>query len=215
MKITTVFFDFDGTLANTIPGIMATMAVVKEKMNADFSLAEAEALIGKPLVNMGEILVGAKKSAEFLNIYLESFPEHGGKMIKFFNGIEEMLKNLKAQNIETAVITSKRGRSLNNNLTVLNAHDYFDLLVTSDSTIFHKPHPAPVEFALDRMGKDAKECVMVGDTEYDILAGKGAYVKTIGVTWGIEKDMKNANYCPDYIANSPQELYKIIISLTK
>lgn len=210
MLLSAVLFDFDGTLANTIPGIMATMEGMVNNTPLDFSLDKAKALIGRPLVEMGVELVGPDKSSDFLNAYFEQYQLYGANMIEFFPGARELVEDIRSQGILTAVVTSKRDRSLNYNLEVLKAGDLFDLLVSNDRTEFHKPHPAPVEYALEHLGVEPKESLMVGDTQYDILAGQGAGVDTIGVTWGVESEEQIAKSHPTRIVQSVPELRKAL-----
>ena len=95
MSNQTILFDFDGTLANTIPGILATLEATKQQMKVDFSLSLAQSLIGKPLVNMAPSLVGEERVGEFVNTYLEQFPAIGGEMVEFFPGVEPLIKALR------------------------------------------------------------------------------------------------------------------------
>lgn len=206
MPLSAVLFDFDGTLANTIPGIMATMEGMVNNTSLDFSLAKAKALIGRPLVEMGVELVGQDKSSDFLNAYFEQYQHLGAKMIEFFPGVRELVMDIRSHGILTAVVTSKRSKSLNYNLEVLKAGELFDLLVSNDRTELHKPHPAPVEYALEHLGVEAKESLMVGDTQYDILSGRGAGVDTIGVTWGVESEEQISKSHPTSIVHSVPEL---------
>lgn len=213
MAIDTVLFDFDGTLANTIPGITATLKAMLTTTELNFSLEKATALIGQPLAEMGNILVGPEKSAEFVNAYFREFPEHGACMIQFFPETKTLLQRLKKEDFLTGVVTSKRGTSLAHNLEVLKAQDTFDILVTNDKTIHHKPHPEPVEYALDKLGREPGECVMVGDTQYDILAAAGAGVTSIGVTWGVETRQQLKSSQPTYIVDTMEELGDLICQL--
>ncbi|MDO4541703.1 MAG: HAD-IA family hydrolase [Bacillota bacterium] len=214
MSLKGVLFDFDGTVANTIPGIMATMAGIVRNTDLNFSLNTAGGLIGQPLVEMGNQLVGPEKSADFVNAYFQQYEEYGAKMIEFFPGTRELVEELKEKGILTAVVTSKRGSSLNYNLQILRAEELFDLLVSNDNTIRHKPHPEPVEYALERLGLEKSECCMVGDTRYDILAAQGAGVVSIGVTWGVESREQLSRSNPQYIAEDVPELASILYGIS-
>ena len=106
MSNQTILFDFDGTLANTIPGILATLEATKQQMKVDFSLSLAQSLIGKPLVNMAPSLVGEERVGEFVNTYLEQFPAIGGEMVEFFPGVEPLIKALQTKGIIVGIVTS-------------------------------------------------------------------------------------------------------------
>lgn len=215
MSNQTILFDFDGTLANTIPGILATLEATKQQMKVDFSLSLAQSLIGKPLVNMAPLLVGEERVGEFVNTYLEQFPAIGGEMVEFFPGVEPLIKALRTKGIIVGIVTSKRRDSLLQNLQKLKAEALFDFIVTNEDTEFHKPHPAPVEKALDLAGAEPKDAVMVGDSPYDILAGNGAGCTTIAVTWGADSEETVKAAHPDHLVNKIDELESLLFRIMK
>ncbi|MGN1012163.1 MAG: HAD family hydrolase [Clostridia bacterium] len=211
--IDTFLFDFDGTVADSIPGIMATLKKTREVMGVPFDLDYAKSLIGTPLVKMGVNLCGEDRAAEFVDTYRASYLDWGAEMIRYFDGMEELLKDLNGAGLTCAVVTSKRRDSLDKNLDFLKGHDLFDLLVTKESTDFFKPHPAPVEYALTGLNAEAKQAVMIGDTHYDIQCAQGAGVRTVGVTWGAEPEKELRKSRPDDIARTPEELRTICFRL--
>ena len=213
--IDTFLFDFDGTVADSIPGIMATLKKTREVMGVPFDLDYAKSLIGTPLVKMGVNLCGEDRAAEFVDTYRMSYLDWGAEMIRYFDGMEDLLKDLNKAGLTCAVVTSKRRDSLDKNLDFLKGHDLFDLLVTKESTNFFKPHPAPVEYALTGLNAEAKQSVMIGDTHYDIECAQGAGVRTIGVTWGAEPEQELLKSRPDDIARTPEELRAICFRLAE
>ena len=213
--IDTFLFDFDGTVADSIPGIMATLKKTREVMGVPFDLDYAKSLIGTPLVKMGVNLCGEDRAAEFVDTYRMSYLDWGAEMIRYFDGMEDLLKDLNKAGLICAVVTSKRRDSLDKNLDFLKGHDLFDLLVTKESTDFFKPHPAPVEYALTGLNAEAKQSVMIGDTHYDIECAQGAGVRTIGVTWGAEPEQELMKSRPDDIARTPEELRAICFRLAE
>ena len=213
--IDTFLFDFDGTVADSIPGIMATLKKTREVMGVAYDLNYAKSLIGTPLVKMGVNLCGEDRAAEFVDTYRMSYLDWGAEMIRYFDGMEDLLKDLNKAGLTCAVVTSKRRDSLDKNLDFLKGHDLFDLLVTKESTDFFKPHPAPVEYALTGLNAEAKQSVMIGDTHYDIECAQGAGVRTIGVTWGAEPEQELMKSRPDDIARTPEELRAICFRLAE
>lgn len=206
-------FDFDGTVANTIPGILITLDKTRYAMNCFYDVDYAKTLIGLPLVTMGEKLCGADRATEFLDTYRSEYIKWGADKISFFPGVEELLKQLKDAGLSCAVVTSKRRDSLLGNLDFLQAHDYFDVLITKESVDFFKPHPAAAEKALTDLNAEPAESVLIGDTHYDILCGKGAFLKTVAVTWGTEPEAELIQSKPDYLIHTGSELKDLCMKL--
>lgn len=213
--IDTFLFDFDGTVVNSVPGIMATLERTKECMRVDFDLDYAKSLIGTPLVSMGVQLCGENRASEFVDIYRQEYFVCGADKIAYFDGMKDLLETLTSKGLTCAVVTSKRRDSLTCNLDFLDGHKYFDVLISKESTDFFKPHPAPAEYALTALNAEPKQAVMIGDTHYDLECGRGAGTKTIGVTWGVEPKEEIIIAKPDYIAETPKELLEICLKLAK
>ncbi len=211
--INTFLFDFDGTVADTIPGILITLDKTRDAMNVFYDLDEAKSLIGTPLVAMGAALCGEERASEFVDTYRKQYNLWGADKISFYPGIEKLLKDLNRAGMTCAVVTSKRRDTLLNNLDMLNAHDYFDLLVTKESVSHFKPHPEAVEYALAGLNSEPKNAVMIGDTNYDIGCGQGAKVRTIAVTWGTEPKESLLRCHPDDIVDDANELYELCFDL--
>ena len=84
MSNQTILFDFDGTLANTIPGILATLEATKQQMKVDFSLSLAQSLIGKPLVNMAPPSCRGRARWGIRQYLSGAISAIGGEMVEFF-----------------------------------------------------------------------------------------------------------------------------------
>ena len=207
--INTFLFDFDGTVANTIPGILATLEKTRETMNADFTLEAAKGVIGTPLEEMGRVLCGEDRALEFVEMYHREYLRWGKDKISFYPGMEPLLKELTSVGVRRGVVTSKRADSLTLNLKTLKAAAYFDCLVTKESTDRFKPDGAPVLRAMELLSSEPERTVMIGDTRYDIESGRNAAALTIGVTWGIESKEQILKSSPDYVVSSGEDLAEL------
>ena len=207
--IDTFLFDFDGTVVNSVPGIMATLEKTKVAMDIDFDLDYAKSLIGTPLVSMGVELCGNARAAEFVEVYRREYFKYGADKIYYFEGMKELLETLTSKGLTCAVVTSKRRDSLDANLEFLDGHKYFDLLVSKESTDFFKPHPAPAEYALTGLNVEPKQAVMIGDTLFDKEAADNCGMAFVGCRYGYDKE-NMAKVCKDNLAQTGYDLYQLI-----
>ena len=84
-------------------------------------------------------------------------------------------------------------------------------MVTADRTERHKPDPEPVLKALELLDSEPGESAFVGDSPYDVQAGKAAGVFTIGVSWGkIHPEGRLLEAGADVIVDSPEELLGVL-----
>ena len=125
-------------------------------------------------------------------------------------GVDTMLEGLSAD-FKLAVISARDEKSTLEFLDHFELRKYFDLVVTSQTCEFTKPLPDPVEFATKYLVLQPSECVMIGDTVVDILAGKAAGTQTIGVLcgFGTKKELQRAG--ADLIISSTAVITRILM----
>ena len=90
--------------------------------------------------------------------------------------------------------------------------DYFVTVVTASDTDAHKPSPAPIRLALERLDAAADGAVYVGDAPVDIAAGQAAGVATVAVTWGIFPVDALLAAEPDFVVATPAALADLCLS---
>ena len=105
-----------------------------------------------------------------------------------------------------AVVTSKEVRFTRIILDHFGIADRFDVIVGGDTVSARKPDPAPVREAIRLLGGSAAEAVMIGDSENDINAGRGAGTLTCGVTFGFRTAEQLRLTHPDLIIDRFDQL---------
>jgi pyrophosphatase PpaX len=84
---------------------------------------------------------------------------------------------------------------------------YVPLVVGADDTTRHKPDPEPVRVALDRLGHPPEEALFVGDSPFDMAAGRAAGVLAVAACWGpfprAELEVAGADHFLDSLAELP------------
>ena len=132
--------------------------------------------------------------------------------LEAFDGIPELLSALVERGHQLGIVTAKR------RTTVQLAFDRFpflaeltDVLVGAEDTERHKPDPDPVLEALRRMGATTDEAVYVGDSPFDIRAGKAAGAGAIAVGWGgIHPAERLLAEEPDALVHEPTEILGLV-----
>lgn len=185
--IKAILFDFDGTLADTAPGILLTMKETFRELGLDIPSDDTiRRTIGLPLVKSVKILGGLsdEEAAAGAEVYRKFFPTFEITHISMFPGVEATLKELSERGIRMAICTSRGHDSLFRILNRHNLADCFEEVVTASDNLPSKPAPDMVLTLLERMGLDADEAIVVGDTTFDIGMGSGAGCRTVAVTYG-------------------------------
>jgi len=123
-----------------------------------------------------------------------------------FQGIPELLQGLNDSKKSLAIVTSETSTLSEYALEAFSLHDYFDTFVTSDHVSKNKPDPESVYLALKNMQLGPEDCMLVGDSATDMVAGKRAGLLTGAALWGSETwgDPRVAN--PDHLFLDVQEL---------
>jgi len=206
MKIKLVIFDLDGTLVNSIADITNALNYAIEPYGFEqLTIERTTSLVGEGVTRLIEKLVG-QKAADLKDVVLKRFLEYYSEHLTDFTvpypGVRETLEML--VNYRKAVISNKREDLSKRLLETLELSGYFDIIWGSDSVTEKKPSPAPVLEMLKKLSCGPDEAVMVGDSNYDIEAGRAAGVSTVAVSYGYRHIslLKDA----DFIIDNMKEL---------
>jgi pyrophosphatase PpaX len=183
-RIKAVIFDFDGTLADTLPVCFyAFQEVFKRFDNLDVSDEEIKAMFGPSETGIirGNLLNGNHDQA--IELYYQKYSDKHGDLVQENEEIRDLLQQLINKEYKLGIVTGKARRSLDISLDCLNMKGLFDVIITGDDVTMPKPHPEGIMKALELLGVQNNEAIFIGDSEADILAGLQAEVQTIGVQW--------------------------------
>jgi pyrophosphatase PpaX len=125
----------------------------------------------------------AERMAETYSSYQRSI--HDG-MVRPYPGAMEVVRSFRAAGAAVAVVTSRRTVMAQRTLACCGLTEDIDVLIGADDVVNAKPDPEPVRLALERLGlpSDAGRTLLVGDSPFDIRAGRAAGTRTAAVLWG-------------------------------
>ena len=213
-KITTLLFDYDGTLMDTDEIIISAWQYTYKKMTGE------ELAVGTILRDFGEALrdtmnkyFSGEQLEEAIEIHRVFQTETYLEKIQMFPGTKELVLKLKDMGYKVGIVTSRRKPTTFMGLEKFDLTDTFDCVVTADDTEKHKPDPDPVLFALDALNSRPEEAVMIGDTVMDMGCGNAAGVKIVLATWAQAAQFQKMNVTPDYRINSADELWNVLEAL--
>ncbi len=211
-QIESVFFDLDGTLIDSSKDIAQAANYALSKLGFP-KLSEEE--IVKHVGYGGERLMkdllpvdDEEILKEAVRLFREYYFSHPVVYTKPYEGIPELLRKLKNQNKKIAVITNKYTDISNQILKELDLLQYIDLVLGGDSVENKKPHPEPVLKAIQIL--DSKSPVMVGDSETDINAAKGADIPSVLVMYGFGNLELALEAKPDFKVSSVKQLEELL-----
>lgn len=183
-----VILDFDGTLADTQPIIVASLQQTLTEMHLPGRTeAECRAIIGLPLaqcfVALANVdLATAEQCAEVYRRVFDDLNTEG--TVRLFPHVIETLKTLHDRGLLLAICSSRGRPTLEGFVKSFRLESYISMVVSANDVEHHKPHPEPVQKILEALNIPPEEAVVVGDANYDILMGCAAGCRTVGVTYG-------------------------------
>ena len=132
-------------------------------------------------------------------------------MVSHYLGVPELLAGLAGADIPMAVVTSKRREMALRTLDRCGIREYFQHVVSADDVERGKPDPEPVYLAMARLGIPAgPDVLFVGDSVFDIRAGRAAGVSTGAALWGpIEREVLAVEN-PDHWLGGPLDLLDLV-----
>lgn len=205
MSIEVALFDLDGTLADSLPLIRHTYRRVFAEMGIPWGDDDVMGWIGRPIKDIAAHFAG-EGAAEFIERYQAHYLRDHDRYTVLFPGTLDMLEKLKQKGLRLGIVTSKgkNGAWRTVNFTGLAA--YMDTVITVHDVERHKPLPDPVLEALRRLKAPPSRAIYVGDSPYDIQAGRAAGTGTLGVTWGMARREELQKLQPDGLLESWADL---------
>lgn len=210
---TLIVFDWDGTLMDSEAKIVNAMQAAIGEVGLPYrDRNQIKNIIGLGLKEALNALfpeIKAQQINALTDAYRHHFVEADKTPMPMFEGVESLLTELGEQEYWLAVATGKSRRGLDRVLDEYNLRHHFHITRCADEC-FSKPHPLMLQEIMDFVGVEAKQSLMVGDSEYDILMAQNAGVDALGVSYGVHESSRLISYgaraCLDDIRELPKWL---------
>ena len=216
MKKKYVIFDFDGTMVNTNGIIMASwQATLEHYLGHRLPEQVVEATYGETLVcSIGRLIPDAPVD-EVVNYYRHYQDTHKEGAVNVFDGVSELMHELKARGHRLGVATSRTTYSYLNYMKELGLEGLVEETVTMEDVTAHKPDPESLLVVLRKFDPefDPADAIMIGDTKFDIGCANNAGVDSVLVGWSHyvdEEDLERSGFAPTYRINTPAELLELV-----
>ena len=204
-----IVFDLDGTLLDTLQDLTNSVNYAMDELGLNrYSSGQVRMMIGNGVAKLMERAVtqdNIELSGEALRLQRLYYSQHGNEHTHPYDGVLEMLAELKKNGYTIAVHTNK-----DENVAKVLCNEHLGNLVdyvcgtTSDKVT--KPNPLKVKELMTRLGIVIADTVYCGDSDVDVATANNLGVECISVTWGFRDGEFLKNHGAKYLASSPCEV---------
>lgn len=214
MKYSTIIFDLDGTLLNTLDDLAASV---------NYAMAEC----GFPLRTIDEVRRFIGNGVRVLirraapegisedeywaayNAFEKHYAVHNRDKTAAYEGILELLTELKSRGYRLAIVSNKIDFAVKA-LREEFFNELIEVAVGDCEDTENKPAPDMVYKAMEQMGAEHSSCVYIGDTDVDLETAKNAGMPCISVSWGYRSREELEGYKAEMIADTPADILNFV-----
>lgn len=212
-----VLFDLDGTLLDTAPDmIFALNALCLEEGVAPVPYERARGFVSNGAVGLLRTAFPAFDPGRDIDIhhrYLDHYARHLAVDTHLFPLLDTLLVSLESEGVPWGIVTNKPRSLTEPLLDALGLRQRSACTVSGDTLPERKPHPRPIQYALEHLGLAAEpgRSVYVGDARRDIESGRAAGTRTIAASYGyVEPGQDPASWGADHLAGTTLELIALL-----
>lgn len=216
MKVaaTTVIFDLDGTLLNTLEDLKnAVNYALKEYGYSEKTTKEVRLAVGNGVAKLMErVLPQGISNQDYescLNAFRMYYSEHLKDNTAPYPGVMELLETLKSYGYGTGIVSNKFDAAVKQL-----KEEYFagliEVAIGESADVRKKPAPDCVYKAMEELHCGKMTAVYVGDSDVDVATAHNAGLMCIGVTWGFRDRTVLEQAGADIIIDTPKELFSVL-----
>lgn len=210
-------FDLDGTLLNTLPALNKIINLcLKDLGLGEITKEQTKLFVGRAYKNFVDKAIAyfnmtnkidKEKAYNIYNTYFNLYKTEG---VSVYDGILELLRNLKQRDIKIAVLSNKSQLGVEANIKKYFGDEIFDYIYGERKGIRIKPNADALLAIINECGVKKDEVFFIGDTDVDMQTGKNAGVCSIGVLWGFRDRKELLENDAKYIVEKPQDILNLI-----
>lgn len=221
MAYSTLIFDLDGTLIDSVPDLCRLVNRQLRKIGAARVAEEdvirmvgegAEMLLKRAFEKVGKHFP-EREMTPFYEEFLAEYAVMDPVYTRLYPGVTETLSALKEEGYKIGLCTNKPVAPTHIVLDKLGIEDFFEIIIGFDSTGKRKPDPTPLLEAITRLGSTPEESLMIGDSPADAKTAENAQVDMLIVTYGYSRvpprDLPGKAYCENFDA-VPEAIKSIV-----
>lgn len=183
-----IIFDFDYTLGDSTNGIALSVNYALEQLGyAHKNIEDIKKTIGLSLKETYFVLTVNDNLAEaeqFAKLFKEKADEVMVENTELYEGVKELLQQLRAKGYKTAIVTTKFHYRIEQILSKFEANDLVDLIVGAEDVKVEKPNPEGLLWAIEHLKLEKEEVLYVGDSLVDARTAENAGVDFAAVLTG-------------------------------
>lgn len=215
-KYTTIIFDLDGTLMNTLDDLtISTNHALSQMGFTTRTIDEVRQFLGNGVRTLIEMALPEKTTEDTIertiSCFLQHYTSHCKDHSRPYDGILELLSSLKKMGVKMAIVSNKPDVEVKK-LNAEHFAEFIDVALGENekSGIPRKPSPAMVYEAINQLGAEPEKCLYVGDSDVDILTARNAGIDCLSVTWGFKTAEFLSQFGAAKMIDAPSQMLKII-----
>lgn len=215
-KYTTIIFDLDGTLMNTLDDLtISTNHALSQMGFPTRTIDEVRQFLGNGVRTLIEMALPEKTTEDTIertiSCFLQHYTSHCKDHSRPYDGILELLSSLKKMGVKMAIVSNKPDVEVKK-LNAEHFAEFIDVALGENekSGIPRKPSPAMVYEAINQLGSEPEKCLYVGDSDVDILTARNAGIDCLSVTWGFKTAEFLSQFGATRMIDSPSEMLEVI-----
>ena len=210
-----IVFDLDGTLLYTLEDITDSINYILKKYGfPQRDINEVRLKVGSGSKRLVKDCIEKQLTEDELekitSDYIKWYGDHCDIKTKPYEGILEVLKALKYNNIKVAVNSNKPDKISKELMKKHFPGIVFDEIIGSRIGIPNKPDPYSTNEIIYKLNLKKEETLYIGDSENDGLTAKNSGIEFIGCLWGFRDYETLKNYKANYIVSQPEEIIRIV-----